>query len=176
VAAATLAYRDRALLPKLGTAMLAGPLLLDTNVFIDALAGRGPPTLGTLLANLTSSFVSGPTIAELSWTRGRLDPAHPDTARVVVKYQAALAQIGEGKTLFPDAAEWARAGELAGAAARGIAGGGKSINTAFDRVELINDAVTATVALRAGMTVVTRDGDFDLFMQLEPALSVLFFD
>ncbi len=72
--------------------------------------------------------------------------------------------------------KWARAGDLAGQAARGVAGGGKSIKTAFDRIELINDAVTAVVSLDAQATIITQDGDFDLFLQLEPALDVLFYD
>lgn len=71
---------------------------------------------------------------------------------------------------------WASAGELAGRAARAIAGAVRSIRTAFERVELINDAVTAVVALEAGATVVTQDGDFDLLLQLVPGLDVLFYD
>ncbi len=150
--------------------------MLDTNVFIHALAGRGPPELKALLANLPLGFVSGPTVAELAWVRGRLDPAHPDSGRVVAAFETALAQIAPTKILVPSAAQWAAAGELAGRAARAVAGGARSIETAFDRVELINDAVTAVVALGAGMTIVTQDGDFDLVLQLEPELRVLFYD
>ena len=169
-------YRDRALLPRLGVVAPKGPVLLDSNVLINALTGRGPPALKALLANLPLSFVSGPTIAELSWPRGRLDPAHPDTARVLKALDAALAQVDPAKILVPTAAHWAQAGTLAGRAARAVAGSVKSVRTAFDRTELINDALTATVALAAGATVVTRDGDFDLFQQLEPALDILFYD
>jgi len=174
--AAGIGYRDRATLPRLGVAAPKGPVLLDTNVFINALAGRGPPELKALLANLPLSFVSGATIAELSWARGRLDPTHVDTARVVTTFEAALAQIASTKILLPSAAQWAEAGVLAGRAARAVAGRVRSIKTAFDRTELINDAVTAVVALAAGVTIVTQDGDFDLFLQLEPALHVLFYD
>ena len=87
-----------------------------------------------------------------------------------------LARIDPAKVLAPSPAQWARAGELAGEAARGAAGGAKSIRTAFDRVELVNDAATAIVALDHGLTVVTQDGDFDLFLQLAPGLQVLFYD
>lgn len=162
-------------LPRLGTSPVSGPVLLDTNVFIAALAGRGSHELALLLANLPQAFVSGSTLAELSWTRGRLDPGHADTAKVLRKYNGVIARIDPAKILAPDASEWERAGELAGGAARGIAGGGKSIQTAFDRIELINDASTAVVATRAGLTVITSDRDFDLFMQLDPALTVLFY-
>lgn len=164
------------MLPRLGVAIPKGPVLLDTNVFINALAGRGPAELRSLLAGLPLTLVSGAIVAELRWTRGRLDLGHPGTAKVLAKYEGALAQIAISKILLPDAEDWARAGELGGTAARGIAGGAKSIRTAFDRTELINDAVTAVVALRAGATIVTNDRDFDLFMQLEPGLDVIFYD
>lgn len=170
------AYRDRSILPRLGQLVPTGPVLLDTNVFINALAGRGPPELKTLLGNLPRSFVSGPTLAELSWPRGRLDPAHPETARVLAKLDAGIAQIDTAKILAPSPVQWACAGELAGRAARAVAGRAKSIRTAFDRIELINDAATAVVALDAGATVISQDGDFDLLLQLTPGLDVLFYD
>lgn len=87
-----------------------------------------------------------------------------------------LARIAPSKVILPDSADWARAGELAGRVARGIAGTARSIRTAFDRVELIHDALTALAALRAHATLVTSDRDFDHFMQLEPGLDVLFYE
>lgn len=173
---AELAPRSRAALPRLGTSALRGPVLLDTNVFINALAGRGPAELRTLLGNLPLSLVTGPVMAELSWPRGRLDPRHPDTAAVLAQYGSLLARIARSKILLPDADDWSRAGELAGRVARGIAGSTRSIRTAFDRIELIHDALTAIAAVRTRATVVTSDGDFDLFMQLEPGLEVVFYD
>lgn len=170
-----LALRSRDVLPPLGSAALRGPVLLDTNVFIQALAGRGPPELRILLANLSRSLVSGPVMAELSWPRGRLDPRHPDTSLVLAEFRSLLDRIPPSNILLPDAADWSRAGELAGRAARGIAGAARSIRTAFDRVELIHDALTALAALRTGATLVTSDGDFDLFQQLEPKLEVAFY-
>ena len=176
MAATTIRYRDRIGLPRLGVIAPKGPVLLDTNVFINALAGRGPSALQTLLADLPLALVSGSTVAELSWALGRLDPTHRDTTRVLAAYRGVLEQIEPRKVLSPDFPQCARAGELAGRVARAVAGGGKAIKTAFDRVELINDAVTAVVALDAQATVVTQDGDFDLFLQLEPTLAVVFYD
>lgn len=176
MAAPELALRSRDALPRLGSTAPRSPVLLDTNVFINALTGRGPVELKTLLANLPLGFVSGPVVAELSWPRGRLDPGHPNTATVFAQYDDLLARIALPKILVPDAADWGRAGELAGRVARGIAGAARSVRTAFDRVELINDALTALAALRAGATIVTSDGDFDLFMQLEPGLEVVFYE
>jgi hypothetical protein len=65
---------------------------------------------------------------------------------------------------------------LAGRAASALAGHTTSIRTAFDPIELINDAATAIVALDLSLTVITQDADFDLFLQIEPGLRVLFYD
>lgn len=176
MAAPVLRHRDRATLPLLGAAGPSGPVLLDTNVFINALTGRGPEVLKTLLANLPQSFVSAPTFAELSWTKGRLDPDHPGTAKIVMSIEQTIAQIDAGKILTPTADHWKLAGELAGAAVRAVAGEVRTFKNAADRHEMLNDALTAIVAADAGVTVITHDGDFDLFMQLNPALNVLFYE
>ena len=55
-------------------------------------------------------------------------------------------------------------------------GGGRRIATAFDRVELISDALTAILARDAGFTVVTEDRDFDVLARMLPGLRVLFYD
>ena len=168
--------RDRAGLPKLGAVAPRGPVLLDTNVFINALAGHGPPVLRELLAALPRVFVAAPTRAELSWVRGRLDPGHPGTARVLAAYAGLLSRIAPAKVLVPGDSDWLAAGELAGRAARAASGGGRKIATAFDRVELVSDALIAVLAHRAGLTVITEDADFDLLAQLVPGLQVLFYD
>lgn len=150
--------------------------MLDTNVFINALAGRGPPVLRALIEALPRVFVAAPTRAELAWVRGRLDPDHAGSARVVTTYEALLSRIDPAKVLVPTDADWLAAGELAGRAARALAGGGRKIATAFDRVELISDALTTILAVRVGFTVVTEDADFDILAQLVPGLQVLFYD
>jgi hypothetical protein len=65
---------------------------------------------------------------------------------------------------------------LTGRGPQVLPGGGGRIATAFDRVELISDALTAIVAAKAGLTVVTEDADFDVLAQLVPGLHVLFYD
>jgi predicted nucleic acid-binding protein len=72
--------------------------------------------------------------------------------------------------LVPDDTDWLAAGELAGRAARAVAGGGAKISTAFDRVELISDALTAILAARAGFTIVTEDADYELLSRFLPGL------
>lgn len=168
--------RERATLPRLGSAAPDGELVLDTNVFIHALARRGPPVLRELLHATRRVFVAAPTRAELAWVRGRLDPTHPDTARTLAIYDHLLCAIAPSKVLVPGDEDWLAAGELAGRVARALAGGGGRIATAFDRVELISDALTAILARAARMTVVTEDAHFDLLAQLCPGLAMLFYD
>jgi len=163
-------------LPKLGPNVPHGPVLLDTNVFINALAGRGPAVLRALLEMLPLLFVAAPTRAEFAWVRGRLDPSHPGTARVLAAYRAVLTRIEPAKVLVPNDADWLAAGELAGRVARSVAGGGGRIATAFDRVELISDALVAVLARKAEFAVITEDAHFDLLAQLVPGLTVLFYD
>jgi predicted nucleic acid-binding protein len=150
-------------------------LLLDTNVFINALAGRGPRVLVDLVAVLPRVFVSAPTRAELAWVLGRLKPDHPNTERAAAAYRSLLSRIDPAKVLVPTDPDWLAAGELAGSAARSISGGGGKIATAFDRVELISDALTAVLARRAGVTIITEDRDFDVFAKLVPGLRVIFY-
>ena len=168
--------RDRAALPKLGAVAPGGLVLLDTNVFINALAGRGPPVLRQLLHILPRAFVGAPTLAELSWVQGRLDPGHPGTTRVLAVYAGLLSRIDPAKVMVPTDSDWLAAGALAGQAARAAAGGGRKIATAFDRVELISDALIAILAHEARLTVITEDADFDLLVQVLPGLQVLFYD
>jgi predicted nucleic acid-binding protein len=169
-------YRDRALLPRLGAMLPSGPVLLDTNVFINALTRCEPPLPRMLLASLTDAFVAAPTRAELSWLIGRLDPDHPGTTRVVAAIEGALSHIDPAKVLVPTDADWLAAGTLAGRAARAIAGGAKTIISAAGRQELIGDAITAILARAAGFTVITEDADFDILARLTPGLSVMFYD
>ncbi len=150
--------------------------MLDTNVFIHGLAGRGPAVLLQLRQIHPLAFVSAPTRAELAWVRGRLDPAHPGTARVLALYDEALSRMEPARVLVPGDADWLAAGKLAGHAARVLAGGGGKVGTAFDRVELISDALTAVLAHQADFTIITEDGDFDILGQLLPGLKVLFYD
>lgn len=91
---------------------------------------------------------------------------------VLATYEALLSRIDPGKVLVPTDSDWLAAGELAGRAVRAIGGGGGRIATAFDRVELISDALTAILARQAGFT---EDADFDVLAQLVPGLHVLFY-
>jgi hypothetical protein len=56
-----------------------------------------------------------------------------------------------------------------------VAGGTRSFKIAAERHEMLNDALTAVVASDAAIGIVTQDADFDLLMQIDPALNVLFY-
>ncbi len=129
-----------------------------------------------LLEVVTRVFVAAPTRAELACVRGRLDPDHPGTGRVLATYEALLSRIDPAKVLVPTDADWLAAGALAGNAARVLVGGGGKVATAFDRVELISDALIAILAGNSGFTIITEDADFDVLGQLLPGLQVLFYD
>lgn len=159
----------------LGESVPQTPVLLDTNVFINALAGRGPPMLRRFMEILPRLFVGAPTRAELSWVRGRLDPGHPNTALVVRIYENLLSTIDPAKVLVPEDADWLQAGELAGRVAKSLAGAGGQIATAFDRVELISDSLAAVLASKAGVCVVTEDAHFETLCEFLPGLEVLFY-
>ncbi len=165
-----------ATLPMLGPTMPDGPVLLDTNVFINALVGRGPAVLRRMLQVLPRFFVAAPSRAELAWLAGRLDPGHPGTARVLAQTEALQSRIDPVMVLLPDDADWRAAGARAGRVARELAGGGRRVGTAFDRIELIHDALIAVLAARAGCTVVTEDRDFAAFARLDRGLRVVFYD
>jgi len=159
----------------LGVAIPSGELLLDTNVFINALTARGPAILSTLLEEVPRTFVAATTLAELSWMQGRLYPSHPNTTRVLAEQAMLLARIEPEKVLVPTETDWRAAGELAGQVARARAGSGGPAVIAVDRFELIGDALTAIVAVRVGCTIITEDRDFDLLAQLNPRLRVIFY-
>ena len=160
----------------LGAAVPRGPVLLDTNVFINALTGRGPAVLRQMLEILPRFFIGAPTRAELAWLAGRLDPMHPGTPRVLAAADGVQARINPVMVLVPDDTEWRAAGQRAGEVARGYAGGARGILTALDRIELMHDALIAVLAIRAGCTVVTEDRDFAAFARLDATLRVLFYD
>ena len=158
----------------LGPALPGGLLLLDTNAVMAALIGRGPAVMRGLLAGLQMLHLSAPTVAEMRFLSGRLDPNHRDTAHVLAKLDEFLDQIPPERVLVRDREDWNLAAVHAGRIARAQAGATRTL-TSDERVELLNDALTGRVAVREGMTVLTADRHFDLLQQLEPALNVVFY-
>ncbi len=148
----------------------AGPaLLLDTNVYIDALQGRLPAEVKDLLRvrQLNHSAIAA---AELAHLFGRLDPTRPETRPALASVQAALEAIPRHRLGAPSIQATVEAGIVAGMVAR-LRGLPKA-----DRQTLLNDAMLFLQALENGLWLLSRDiADFDLMRQLVPGGRVLFY-
>jgi len=145
------------------------PLLLDTTVYIDALQDRLPSSVAELLRvrQLNHSSVA---VGELAHLLGRLDPAHPATAKVCDTIERTIANIPGHRLLAPPVAVTAEAGILTGLYAR-LQGLAKQ-----DKQPLFNDAQLFLQAQAQGCYLLTRNiGDMDCLQQLQPAGRVLFY-
>ena len=107
-------------------------------------------------------------LAELTHLFGRLDPGHVDTRRVLGPLSGAIDDIPPHRLTAPSARCSGEAGMLAGLTARL---GGRGADLA-----LLNDASLFLQAREIGCTILTRNlSDFDLFDQLLPGSSLLFY-
>lgn len=145
------------------------PLLLDTTVYIDVLQDRLPDAVADLLRvrQLNHSSVA---LAELSHLLGRLDPAHPQTAKVCRTIEATIESVPQHRLQTPSVAVMGEAGILTGLYAR-LQGLQKQ-----DKQPLLNDAQLFLQAASQGCYLLTRNiGDMDLLQQLQPSGRVLFY-
>ncbi len=148
--------------------------MLDTNAVGGMLTGRAPQYLRPIFASIDDQWMAAPAVAEIEHLAARLAPEHPDTVRIVASLHGALARLGAERVLVPTAGEWAAAGRLAGSVTRRHGGAPKKA-TPSERIELLNDCLSALVAVRIGATILTNDLDFDLIQQAAPELRVAFF-
>lgn len=171
----TLAHRPKSALAHVETLLhRPAPVLLDTKAVGAMLTGRAPPVMRPLLAASDDLFMAAPGVAEILHLAARLAPDHPDTPRIVARLHGALARVGAERVLVPGVSEWAAAGRLAGSVAR-RRGGATRRATPGEQIEVLNDCLSALLALRIGATVLTNDLDFDLIQQAVPELRVAFF-
>jgi predicted nucleic acid-binding protein len=145
-------------------------LLLDTTVYIDALQARIPGDMEIALRT-GSLWHSTVTEAELAALAGLLDPAHPETARVIVQVATSIDMRPAHRILTPDRDTWREAGILAGLLAR-LQQYGKQ-----EQRKALNDALIFLTASKNGCVVLTRNvADFDLLMQLDASGQAVFYD
>lgn len=147
----------------------AGPeLMLDTCVYIDILQGRAPQIVADLLA-LRITNHSSICLSELTYLFGRLDPKHPNTASALVELRGVIENdIPAHRITMPSTRVHGEAGMLVGLAMRL---GGRAKDQA-----LLNDAMLYLHAQERGCAVLTRNlADFDLFQQIVPTSSLLFY-
>jgi len=152
--------------------LVAGPLLLDTTVYIDLLQGATPPEVDRLLQLRTCNH-SAVSLAELTHTFGRLDLAHPDTKTVLRELRETITEdIPPHRLQTPENDTWVAAGTLAGLAFRLRK---LPKNQGHER-KLMNDALLYLQARKLGCAVLTRNiGDFDLLNQLVPSGQILLY-
>lgn len=144
-------------------------LLYDTTVYIDILQGRFPVE-GHLMLRTVEAWHAPVTEGEMAVIAGSLDPAHPNTRRIIDRIAAVIRQRSIQRTIVPGIAVWREAGILSGILAR-VQGLDKN-----QRRRLMNDALLFVTARRHGCTLLTRNlSDFDLLQQLDPAGRVLFY-
>lgn len=163
--AGALARRNREALPFVGSEPTAGPpLLLDTTVYIDALQGRLPSSVNTLMRLRTLQH-HALCLAELAHAIGRADPAHPRTAASVASVVAVVEAVPEHRLdtgTSPGVA--VEAGILSGLVFRlgGFQPG--------QEVAAQTDATLFLHALERGYEVLTRNvRDYDFMLQIVPA-------
>ena len=147
----------------------AGPeLMLDTCVYIDVLQGKVPPAVEDLLVVRISNH-SSICLAELTHLFGRLDPTAPRNPNTLKELRGVIKEdIPPHRLTAPSTRVLGEAGMLAGLTMRLT---GRSKDQA-----LLNDAILYLHALERGCVVLTRNlADFDVFHQLVPTGSVLFY-
>ena len=151
---------------------IAGPLLLDTTVYIDLLQGATPPEVDRLLQLRTCNH-SAVSLAELTHAFGRLDPAHPETKTALRELRETITKdIPSHRLQAPENDTWGAAGILAGLTFR-LRGLPK--NRGHER-KFLHDALLYLQARKLGCAVLTRNiGDFDLLNQLVPSGQILLY-
>lgn len=148
----------------------AGPaLLLDTCVYVDALEGSLPPEAERLLTSRTLVHLSI-ALGELAHNFGRLDPAHPGTARHLSTLAEVPNDIPPHRSEAVSASTMLEAGILAGTIYR-LTGRG-----AGGEVAALNDAAIYLHAISRGYVVLTGNvRDFDFLDQILTTGRVLFY-
>jgi predicted nucleic acid-binding protein len=151
---------------------IAGPLLLDTTVYIDLLRGATPPEVDRLLQLRTCNH-SAVSIAELTHAFGRLDPTHPDTKTALRELRETITEdIPPHRLQPPENDTWGAAGMLAGLAFRLRK---LPKNQGHER-KFLHDALLYLQGRTLGCAVLTRNiGDFDLLNQLVPSGQILLY-
>jgi predicted nucleic acid-binding protein len=151
---------------------IAGPLLLDTTVYIDVLQGATPPEVDRLLQLRTCNH-SAVSLAELTHAFGRLDPAHPETKTALAELRETIKEdIPLHRLQAPENDTWGAAGILAGLSFRLRK---LPKNQGHER-KFLHDALLYLQARKLGCAVLTRNiGDFDLLNQLVPSGQILLY-
>jgi hypothetical protein len=150
---------------------IGAPLMLDTTVYFDVLAGRTPTEVDNLLKSRICNH-SAVCLAELTHAFGRLDPRHRNTKSALKTLRETIEDVPNHRLHAADSDVWGAAGMLAGALFRLV---GLPSGRGHER-KLLNDALLYLQAQKLGCAVLTRNiGDFDFLNQLMASGRVIFY-
>lgn len=148
---------------------IAGPILLDTSVYLDVLQGKSPEAVDRLLT-YRLCYHSAVCLSELTHVFGRLDPAHHATKSVLKTVDEVINDIPSHRLHAPDIHAWGSAGILAGLSARLS---NMPRNAGHER-RFLNDALVLLQAQNLGASVLTGNiKDFDYLTQILPLAKVI---
>lgn len=146
-----------------------GPVLLDTCVYLDGGKGKLPPGAQRLVAG-SHLFHCSACIAEITYTFGRLDPAHPDTPATLDFMREIISRVRVYRTVAPNRDAYVEAGIITGTLART-----QSLE-AGDRRKLMHDVLVFLTARQIGCSVLTANtNDFDMIQQLATDGKVIYY-
>jgi hypothetical protein len=146
-----------------------GPVLLDTCVYLDGGKGKLPPGAQRVVAG-SLLFHCSVCIAEMTYTFGRLDPAHPDTPATLDFISEALSKVRVYRTMAPNRDAYVEAGIITGTLVRT-----QGLGTP-ERRKLMHDVLVFLTARQIGYPVLTANTkDFDLIQQLAPDGKVIYY-
>lgn len=146
-----------------------GPVLLDTCVYLDGGKGKLPLGAQRVVAG-SLLFHCSVCIAEMAYTFGRLDPAHPDTPASLHFIGAALSRVRVSRTMVPNRDAYVEAGIITGTLVR------TQRLAASERRKLMHDVLVFLTARQIGYPVLTANAkDFDLIQQLAPDGKVIYY-
>ena len=142
-------------------------VLLDTNIYIEDLAGRLPMAATELLDNATLHHCSV-CLGEIATGLAARDVTAPGWRAEIRAWSQQMASMLPSRIHSPDRDTWIEAGLVCGTLAR-VQGYSK-----IDQRKALNDALVYLTARKAGIPVMTTNRhDFDRLEQLAPGGSVI---
>ena len=145
------------------------PLLLDTNVYLDAQKGKLPIELGKALID-SPILHSATVIGEMTFTLAMLDPTNLKTSANRDLVFRTLMDIPATRIVSPSARAIAIASLRAGYVSRVLSYPKES------RRKLLNDAVIFETARENGATLISANVvDYDRLLQIDPEVSVVLY-
>ena len=135
-------------------------LLLDTNVYINRVAGRLEAPVRDAI-DQALLFHCSVALAELAVGVANADPSRSGWPALRDHYSELFAAIPASRLVTPDAQVWADAGVIAGTLAR------TQGFQPHQRKDCLNDALILLTAAKAGVPLLTANRDeFDLIQQI----------